>query len=312
MTIKRTSGIRENDMEHPFSVRDPFQSVPNDHDAEVNQEMPTSFGGAAVNRESITSSEPDVSQYTAASVLSRGLQVPSRTRYVSSGFAFPVILEQAGVSKQMWTEFTKEVSSHASLSRGQWLTAIGGGAGIGFVSLWAFGPLGLLPAAFVGHKVRDEKEHLNFAAAKQNGAIVECLKRWNDSYFSPKGFSIRIDLPGEAEDMDAMDISTSKLSKQSHSGHMESQGPLLAKIDSRLLRRDVKARRKATTKGRIVIIPLKTVPAGAELQRSRPMVGDGTDDDNNADTLSVAATDEVTLNEESYRRRDMYPHEPKP
>ena len=310
--IGRNSSIGETNMEPPPYVRDPCQAAPNGYEPAVSHEMRPSFGGVAAQRESISSSETDASSYTSASVLSRGLQVPSRTRYVSSGFAFPVVLEQAGISKETWTEFTSEISSHASLSRGQWLTTIGGGAGIGFVCVWIFGPLGLLPAALVGRKVRNEKEHLNIATSKSNGALVACLKRWNDTYFSPKGLSIRIDLPGETEDMEVMDVSTSKLFKQRPAGLAESQGPLITGKDSRLLHKDVKARRKATRKGRIVITPLKGMPAGEELQWSRAVAGDGMDDDSLADTISVAATDEVTLNEESYRRRDMYPDEPKP
>lgn len=310
--IKPNSRISETNMELPPYVRDPFHVFPNDYEAEVNQEMRSGFGDGAEEQRSITSSEANAPRHALVSVLSRGLQVPSRTRYASSGFAFPVILEHAGVSKEMWSEFTREISSHASMSRGQWLMAIGGGASIGFVCAGVFGPLGLLPAALVGHKVRDEKEHLNFATAKHNGAMVACLKRWNDGYFSPRGLLIRIDLPGETEDMEVMDVSTSKLFKRYPAGLMELQGPLVPRKDSKLLHKDVKARRKATTKGRIVITPFKVMPAGGELHTSRAVTCDGVDDDSDADTVSVAATDEVTLNEETYRRRDMYPDEPKP
>lgn len=294
-------------MEPPPYVRDPSQGLPDGYRAEVNRGVDTERGSP----ESITSFVADVPRGLPASVLSRGLQVPSRTRYASSGFAFPAILEHAGVSREMWTEFTAEISSHASLTGGQWLTAIGGGAGIGFVSMWVFGPLGLLPAALVGHKVRGEKEHLNFAAAKHDGAIVACLKRWNEGYFSPKDLSVRIDLPGETEDMEVMDVSTSKLFKQYPTGLPDSKEPFLARKDSRLLRKDEKARKKATTKGRIVITPLKGMPAVGELHWSQAVTR-MKDDDGDADTVSVAATDEVTLNEETYRRRDMYPDEPKP
>lgn len=302
-------------MEPPPYVQDTFQRLPSNFEAEGYQGIRTAFSAVEEERrspQSTTSSVADVPRHAPAGVLFRGLQVPSRTRNASSGFAFPVILEQAGVSRDMWTEFTKEVSSHASLSGGQWLTAIGGGAGIGFVSMWAFGPLGLLPAALLGHKVRGEKEHLNLAAAKTNGAIVACLKRWNDGYFSPKGLAVRIDLPGEAEDMEVMDVSTSELFKRYPTGPLEPQGPLVGSTNSRLLHKDMKARKKATARGRIVITPLDGMPTIGEIHWSRAVKGDGMGDDSDADTVSVAATDEVTLNEEIYRRRDMYPDEPKP
>ncbi|KAI4133938.1 MAG: hypothetical protein LQ347_001945 [Umbilicaria vellea] len=294
-------------MEPPPYVQDTFRALPDGYEAEENQGVDADRGSP----QSSTAFVADEPRGLPASVLSRGLQVPSRTRYASSGFTFPIILEDAGVSREMWTEFTKEISSHASLSGGQWLTAIGGGAGIGFVSMWVFGPLGLLPAALVGHKVRGEKEHLNFAAAKHDGAIVACLKRWNESYFSPKGLSVRIDLPGETEDMELMDVSTSKLFKQYPTGLLDSQGPVGARKDSKLLYKDVKARKKAESRGRIVITPLNAMPMLEELHWSRAVTGTK-DDDSDADTVSVAATDEVTLNEETYKRRDMYPDEPKP
>ena len=304
------SRVGEPNEELPTYTRDPFQDFPNDF--KVNQAMQADFGEVTSEQWAITSPEDDAAGYAPESVLSRGLQVPSRTRYLSSGFAFPVILEQAGVTKQMWTSFAQEISSHASLSPKQWLTAIGGGAGMGFVGVWAFGPIGLVPAAMIGHKVRSKKERQNIAAAKYNGAMVACLKRWNDTYFSQKGLAIRIDLPGEIQDMQDMDVSTSKLYKQSPGGLPEAGGPFMSKTDSKLLHKDMKARRKAIMKGRIVITPLKPMPAGEELQESRPLTGDEADDDGDADTVSVAASDEVTLNEESYRRRDMYPNEPKP
>ena len=59
--------------------------------------------------------------------------------------------------------------------------------------------------------MRRKRETKNFVAAKKSGTIVECITRWNTEYFSEKGLAVRVDVPGEADDLPSMDLSTSKL-----------------------------------------------------------------------------------------------------
>ena len=114
---------------------------------------------------------------------------------MTSGFKYPAILHKVGVTKEAWTTFTHEITAHASLSPSQWLTTIATGAGVGIVGNFFFAFLGLIPAGYAGHKTRQDKEYRNFIANEVG--LTECVARWNKEYFSTKGLTIRIDLPGE-------------------------------------------------------------------------------------------------------------------
>ena len=98
--------------------------------------------------------------YAGESVLLRGLQVPSKSGYVSSGFKYPKILNRAGVSEDSWAEFTNEIKQLAKMSANQWLTTIGGALGTWAVGSMVIGFLTFVPAAIIGHKMRYYSTHL--------------------------------------------------------------------------------------------------------------------------------------------------------
>ena len=199
----------------------------------------------------------------------------------------------------MWTTFTHEIKDHASLSPSQWLTTIGTGVGVGLVGNFFFAFLGLIPAGYAGHKVRKDKERQNFVANEV--ALMECVARWNREYFSKKGLTVRIDLPGE--DLADMELSTRKQSGSTskQSSHNE------------------KDRRKASYRGRIVIIPLSSrdlsnlteSKAKTVLQDDTFSLAETEVPDSMSDVATETPDDEVSLFA-STRRRDPYPNEPKP
>ena len=72
------------------------------------------------------------------SVLSRGLQIPSRVSLITWGFSYPKILTEQGVSEEHWRLFKHELETFARLTISQHLTVAGCGFLIGYF-------LGLLP-----------------------------------------------------------------------------------------------------------------------------------------------------------------------
>ena len=96
----------------------------------------------------------DLPGYARESILLRGLQVPSKSSYLSSGFKYPKILSRAGVSEDSWMEFTNEIRQYAKMDANQWLTTIGGALGTWAVGSMIVGFLTFVPAAVVGHKMR--------------------------------------------------------------------------------------------------------------------------------------------------------------
>lgn len=197
------------------------------------------------------------------SVLKRGLQVPSRMSYITSGFQYPKILNKSGVTPSDWAAFTTEVKSHASLSITQWTVTVMSGLSIFILGGVFFGGVTLIPAGIAGHRMRKEREHRNIRTADQCGVLAECVDRWNASFFNAKGLSVRIDVPGRADDMKYMDVASTKLFKYEHDSGFDVAGSYSSKKwasrNKKVIRyrtKEGRARTKAARKGRIVIIPI--------------------------------------------------------
>ncbi|KAJ5835350.1 hypothetical protein N7447_001376 [Penicillium robsamsonii] len=176
--------------------------------------------------------------FAVASALSRGLQVPSRSRACTSGFEYPDELSHYGISKEDWTQFTQGVCDEAKLSRQQWTTVVGKGLGVMAVGGLMVGLLGAIPAIFVARLTRRRKEQQNLIwamAGARGERLARHISQWNETVFQPSGVLIRVDLPDEyLNDMKVMDIRTRGSPERS-----------LWEI-----------RDKAACKARIVIIPL--------------------------------------------------------
>lgn len=213
-------------------------------------------------------------QNVPASMLSRGLQVPSFSRFTSSGFPYPDILASYGITRVDWALFTSEITQAAQMKAGDWALAIGGGAGTFLVAGMVIAWWGVIPAYFVGRSIHRKREKENLAKARNTGDLEEKLLKWNQDFFAPKGILIRLDLPGESHGIGNMDVHTGKCShcqKRWQDGASK-VGKLidekrLAKLQHKMekkmeketrkaCKKEGRVKRKALKKGRIVILPL--------------------------------------------------------
>ncbi len=150
--------------------------------------------------------EPEHVGHASESVLSRGLQVPTSSRIVSSGFPYPEILSSYRVTPADWAEFTSEITRAASMTAEDWALAVGGAAGTFAASGLIIGWWGVIPAYFVGRSIHRKREAENLTKARNTGQLEAKLLKWNQDFFSPRGILIRLDLPGESYDIGMMDV----------------------------------------------------------------------------------------------------------
>ena len=143
-------------------------------------------------------SSPGEAAYATESVLARGLQVRSRTRRFTSGFAYTSELAQYNVSEAEWNMFTQEVVAHAKLSPRQWSTTVGRGLGVLAVGSLAIGVFSTVPAFLLGRKIRLDTEHRNLTG--NMAELSWTINEWNETFFRPRGVLVRVDLPCEMVD----------------------------------------------------------------------------------------------------------------
>lgn len=274
-------------------------------EAKLNEELQEGPLEADTESESVILPTATSPGFGSESILIRGLQVPTKSKRVSSGFKYPDVLETAGVSRESWAVFTNEIKQYANMDSSQWLTVLGKSAltlGVGNLMIGFFG---IIPAVIVGHKLRKKQEKTNFKAAYQNGALADCVKRWNESYFLPRKLVVRVDIPGEASDMAAMDISTSK------SFQRRTSQPFLHNPDISGSARysdaqigEIRARIKAARRGRIVIIPTgpkePSVAAANSFDEDADLAKEGEDESITMFGLVLASGPQSTKESDTY------------
>lgn len=203
--------------------------------------------------------------YEEESRLVRGLQVPSCTGYVTSGFRLPQTLEETGITKAEWFAFTDDITRHATLSSQQWAKAIWSGIGVFSVGTIFISWFAIIPASFVGHQMRKHREQQNMGRAVHRGSVDLCLDRWNESTFMPRGLFAAVALPGSPDyDMMEMDLSVSKFLRGKLRKGKISAAPVDTKDagsgrESREYKKASRKRRRAMKKCRLVIMPLSHV-----------------------------------------------------
>ncbi|KAI9754090.1 MAG: hypothetical protein M1815_005797 [Lichina confinis] len=222
--------------------------------------------------------------HASESVLSRGLQVPSNSRFVSSGFPYPEVLGGYHVSAESWNTFTAEITKEASMTASDWAVAVAGGAGTFLVGGIFVSWLAIVPAFFVGRSIHRTREAQNLAKARNVGDLEAKLLKWNEEYFAPRGLLIRLDLPGESYDIGKMDVHEGKRGMASwchrrRNGCQNQEGVVAAdqnmtkeqrkmeKKANKAVKKECRRKSKATKKGRIVILPMNRngpVPTVAE------------------------------------------------
>lgn len=212
---------------------------------------------------------------TSTHILSRGLQVPSFRGKVSSGFPYPDVLGTYGVSAQEWSKLTSEIAQAAKLRSKDWTITVGASLATFCATGVFLGWLGLIPAFVVGHRLRRSKEKKNLRAARDAGDLETKLLELNETSFAPKGFLIRLDLPGDqSSDLDQMDVYAPKKWGRTCGGgchtnatSCRSEAKRAEKVDKRAAR----SRRKTAKRGRIVIVPIDSV----NLYRTEPSASYG-------------------------------------
>ncbi|RJE24826.1 hypothetical protein PHISCL_02846 [Aspergillus sclerotialis] len=208
--------------------------------------------------------QPDAPGFTVESVLNRGLQIPSKSEYVTSGFAYPPVLGQCGVSKRHWSQFTQEIIQAAKLSHRQWTTAVAKGLGVLAIGGVMVGFLSAIPALIVARKARRNREEQNLVAATSSIGTSDLSRKiqlWNETFFQPRGILIRVDLPSDG--LADLDISTSRTANKIYGDNGESSnfsstsrvGPQ-SLFNQRRILDDENAREDASYRARIVVIPI--------------------------------------------------------
>ena len=199
-------------------------------------------------------------------VLKRGLQIPTRISYITSGFRLPPTLCDAGVDRARWKAFTREVKACGSMSKTQWASVIGCSFALGLLVDFCILPGAgqLVVAPLHGHKKRKTHERENFKDVFDTGGLQMVAEKWNRDLFEPLGLQVRIEPPNyfRARDMTTMDISSTKLFKyQEKKGvYPSSTGEISKSADKKEVtyaRKEVKYRTKAARKGRILISPIQ-------------------------------------------------------
>ena len=251
---------------------------------ELSQGLNSAAGLAATPQPPRFSTPVDgTPRHATESLLSRGLQVPTSSRLVSSGFPYPDVLTNYRVTPADWASFTSEITKAASMQPSDWALALGGGAGTFLVSGLIIGWWGVIPAFFVGRGIHRKRETQNLTKARNTGDLEDKLLTWNKDYFAPRGLLIRLDLPGESYDIGKMDVFrpsntagakvkqrwasfVGRNKSQAHDGTkevVEKKSEKTEKMQGKLEKALKKAKKdesrlktSAIKKGRIVILPL--------------------------------------------------------
>jgi hypothetical protein len=214
--------------------------------------------------------------------LSRGLQIPSKTSRLTSGFEYPSILgTNYNISKEDWETFTHEITESAKLSSSQWSTVIGAGLGVMAVGGMMVGFFGAIPAVIVAKRKRAAQESKNLAramAAQENYQVEEeegdentlsfKINQWNETFFRPRGIMIRIDMPYDMSAVeDGLEVGTTTTSTTTTSRKKSSSrfgSPVSSRPGSVSSSASIsddksdraKKRYEASQRCRIVIIPI--------------------------------------------------------
>lgn len=130
------------------------------------------------------------------------LQITPKSKHASSGFHYPAMLSDYGVSEAEWDLFTSQFIAANAPSRYQLIAMstftlgfeiffLASGVGIfslPFVTLTAVA-IGNLPLYFI-FKKHNLRRHI------RNGRIPEWIDAYNEKFFGPKGLRLAFELPG--------------------------------------------------------------------------------------------------------------------
>ncbi|RLL93158.1 hypothetical protein CFD26_100914 [Aspergillus turcosus] len=243
MNFLRESNDPSMDPPPPYTPSDTSRTMP-DPDPDTKQPIPPSSPPSEH-----TSSNSTLSQ-------NRGVQIPSKHDYFTSGFAYPPFLATYDITPHHWTQFTHDLNEEVKLSPRQWATTVAKGVGVLALGGMVAGVLGAIPAVFVARKARQNREEMNLIIASSErptditpgfegggSRLSRKIERWNETFFRPRGIVVRVDLPWEdLDEMQEMEVIPA----------------------GRFSSRDERAvREEASRKARIVIIAVDTDSSGS-------------------------------------------------
>jgi hypothetical protein len=218
--------------------------------------------------------------------LSRGLQIPSKSYRLTSGFEYPAALSTYDVSQEDWTRFTHEITENAKLSSSQWKTVIGVGIGTMTVGGMMIGVFGAIPAIIAARRKRANQESRNLAKAmglspssssptksqedlgeereESGNSLSYRINQWNETFFKPRWLLIRIGMPYEMSAVeDGLYVVKQFPSLSPVSLRQVSVSSISAENETRQ-----KERLKASHRCRIVVIPLNRGPKSVMSQET--------------------------------------------
>ncbi|KAI9739355.1 MAG: hypothetical protein M1834_007568 [Cirrosporium novae-zelandiae] len=302
----------------PSSFDSPRNRFPEEYERQLNLELQRDTLQALESdaQSPPPSYQPSAFQECPSSPLQRGLQIPTRSSHLTSGFQYPDLLQAYSITSKDWSSFTSELITLAHLSSHQWSTIVLKGAGATAVGSLLVGGFGLVPGYITGKKSRQHAEERNILAAEESGQLQATVTRWNEEFFRPRGILVRIDLPGRGEDMGAMDVASTRSYRKVLSSGSRQSSPTFGEpsstseasstrsnpSSSRASRKEYKERSSAARRGRIVVLPLDQQGEGQDVKEIV--------------TVSPANSAQPNIESLIYEQRsgvkDFWPDEPKP
>lgn len=148
---------------------------------------------------------------------------------------------------------------------------------------------------------RTETRNLSAARSEPGSELQMVIERWNTSFFGPKGLLVRIDLPGEMDDMSTMDVSTSLAYKQERA--REKGKALTPKKADAAEKAEKHVRYEAIRRSRVVILPLSAELGSETTSTTRA--------ESTTASFALSMPDTLTY-EQKTGLKDYFPDEPKP
>ena len=200
------------------------------------------------------------------SILRRSLKVPARGDTLLLGFKIPPTLASAGVSKEQWHMFTKEIKNLIDPhQKREWAVYLTLGFGI------VLNPVTLVPVTYLVRERHKDRDRRSFDDKKSNGELKQCTDRWNLAYFEPLGLHAVVDAPdsslvpsGDSGDANHVDVASTKLFKYHQKLGIVSHPELDHKVSLRketvYKAREPRDRAIAAKKFSIMVWPLSSIP----------------------------------------------------
>ena len=209
---------------------------------------------------------PSAQAQGSLNILRRSLQVPARGETLLLGFKIPALLTSAGVSKEQWHIFTKEVRDLIDPHwKREWAVYLTLGFGM------MLNPGTFVPLTYLIRARQKERDRRRFDDMDADGELKQLTSRWNLVYFEPLGLHVKVDAPnspllprpGSGSTTD-MDVASTKLfryhQKLGAADHAELDHKVNWRKETRYRAKEPKERAIAAKRFSIMVWPLSLIP----------------------------------------------------